>query len=109
MSLQLTQSNFRQHVLQNSQPVLVDFWASWCPPCRALGPIIDEIATELDGHATVGKLNVDEQAAVAEEYGITSLPTVLIFRDGNVVESFVGVQDKQVYVEALKRAENLVR
>ena len=101
MSIQFTDANFETEVLQSDKPVLVDFWAPWCPPCRALGPVIDEVADELQGQAIVGKLNVDENQATAAQYGVNSIPTVLIFKDGQVVETIVGLNQKERYLQSL--------
>ena len=80
--LTLTDENFRKEVLESEKPVLVDFWAAWCGPCRVLGPLIEELATELNGTAKVGKLNVDENPATAQQFGIRSIPTALFFDKG---------------------------
>ena len=91
-----TESNFRSEVLENPQPVLVDFWAPWCGPCHVMAPVIDELAAEFPGRATVGKVNVDEQPALAQQYGIRSIPALLVFKHGHVVEQAVGITSKQV-------------
>ena len=101
MTIKFTDANFEQEVLQSDQLVLVDFWAPWCPPCRALGPIIDEVARQLDGQAKVGKLNIDDNQSIASRYQLSSIPTVLVFKDGKVIETIVGLNDKQRYVDAL--------
>ncbi len=90
----LTDENFRHEVLESEKPVLVDFWVAWCGPCRVLGPVIEELASELDGTARVGKLNVDENPATARQFGIRSIPTVLFFDKGQRVDSIIGVVPK---------------
>ena len=87
-------NNFEQEVLQNDQPVLVDFWAEWCPPCKAIGPVIEEVATEFEGVATVGKVDVDENGALAQRYDIRSIPTLLFFKNGQEVDRIQGVVPK---------------
>lgn len=90
----ITDRNFDQKVLKSESPVLVDFWASWCMPCRILFPIIDELTIEYEGKVKIGKLNVDENPKVASKYGIMSIPSLLIFKKGQPVKSIVGVQSK---------------
>jgi len=99
----LTESNFRNEVLESSKPVLVDFWASWCGPCHIIAPAIEELASDYDGQATVGKLNVDEQPGIAQQYGIQSIPSVLFFQDGKVVDQVVGAVPKKALAEKLNR------
>ncbi len=96
----ITKENFEQEVLQSDKPVLVDFWATWCGPCQMLGPIIEQIATEKEGVIKVGKVNVDEQQELAAQFGIMSIPTLLVFKDGKVANQGVGFMDKGK-VEAL--------
>lgn len=91
----LDADNFDREVLQSDQPVLVDFWADWCPPCKTIGPIIEEVATELDGMARVGKVDVDGNKSLAERFAITSIPTLLFFRNGEVVDRAAGVVPKR--------------
>lgn len=97
--MELNDQNFDQEVLKSDKPVLVDFWAPWCGPCRMMGPIIEELALEMEGKAKVGKLDVDENGASAAKYGIMSIPALKIFKNGQVVKETVGVQSK----ESLKR------
>lgn len=99
-----TDSNFEAEVLKSSEPVLVDFWAVWCGPCRAIAPIIDELAGEYQGKARIGKLNVDENQAIAGKYGIRSIPTLLVFKNGQVVDQIIGAQPKSKLVDALNKA-----
>lgn len=91
----LTDQNFEQEVLQSSIPVLIDFWAPWCAPCRIVAPIIEEFAKEYDGKLKVGKMNVDENPQSASRYGVMSIPTLVIFNRGNPVKSMVGAQPKE--------------
>jgi thioredoxin 1 len=98
---ELTTDNWEQEVLRSEEPVLVDFWAPWCPPCRAIAPTIDELAASYAGKARVGKLNVDEHDQIAGQYGIRSIPTLLIFSKGQVVEQRVGALPKSEMVRLL--------
>jgi thioredoxin 1 len=90
----LTAENFDSEVLQANVPVLVDFWAAWCGPCRMIAPIVDQLADEHAGKIKVGKVNVDEQGQLAQKYGIMSIPTLYFFKDGKAVEQLVGVRPK---------------
>ena len=101
MALEITDGNFEELVLKSSQPVLVDFWAVWCGPCRMLGPVIEEIAKEYEGKVVVGKVDVDNNQDFAGKYGIRNIPTVLVFKDGEVVGRQVGVAPKKTYTDAL--------
>lgn len=98
---EFTNSNFEQEVLKSKVPVLVDFWAAWCAPCRRVGPVIEELASHYVATAKVGKLDVDANGETAQRYGISSIPTVLLFKDGEVVETFVGVRPRERYGQAL--------
>ncbi|HWV37727.1 MAG TPA: thioredoxin [Vulgatibacter sp.] len=99
-----TDSNFDSEVLQSQEPVLVDFWAVWCGPCRAIAPAVEELAKEYSGKAKVGKLNVDENQQVAARYGIRSIPTLLVFKGGKVIDQVIGAVPKSKLVDALNKA-----
>lgn len=90
----LTEANFDAEVLTSSMPVLVDFWAEWCGPCRMLAPTIEELAREYSGTVKVGKVNVDQNTNLAERYGISSIPTIMLFKNGQIIEQTLGVQPK---------------
>ena len=101
MALEITDSNFQELVLNSDKPVLVDFWAVWCGPCRMLGPIVEEVSADFEGKALVGKVDVDNNQEVSMQYGIRNIPTVLIFKNGEVVDKLVGVSPKEVIAEKL--------
>ena len=101
MALEITDRTFESVVLKSDKPVLVDFWAAWCGPCRMVGPIIDELSGEYDGRAVVGKVDVDSNQEFAAKYGVRNIPTVLLFKDGELIDRKVGVSPKQVYAEAI--------
>ncbi|MEK7447361.1 MAG: thioredoxin [Patescibacteria group bacterium] len=98
----LTDKSFEGEVLKSEGVYMVDFWAPWCGPCRMIGPIVEELAKDFDGKAKIGKLNVDECPETAGKYGVMSIPTVMIFKGGKPVETFVGVQPKEVLADKLK-------
>jgi len=102
MALEITDANFQEVVLNSDKPVLVDFWATWCGPCRTVGPIVDELATDLEGKAIVGKVNVDNNSETPQTYGIRSIPALLIFKNGEVVDKLVGAVPKSQLLEKLE-------
>jgi thioredoxin 1 len=104
MELVLTDQNFEAEVLKSDKVVLVDFWAPWCGPCIAMGPIIEELAKEFEGKAKVGKINVDENSKTAQDFAIMSIPALKIFKGGKVVQEFVGMQAKETLKSALEKA-----
>jgi len=93
--------NFESEVLKSDKPVLVDFWAEWCGPCKALAPTIDEVATELGEKAKIGKVDVDSNRETAMKYNISAIPTVILFKDGEVKNQFTGLRSKQEYTDAI--------
>lgn len=95
MKIKLNSENFEKEVLKSEKPVLVDFYADWCGPCNAMAPVIEELATELDGKAKVGKINVDENSDIAVEYNVMSIPTLIIFKNGKEEKRLVGLRDKE--------------
>ena len=101
MAAATSDSTFKTDVIEETLPVLVDFWAPWCGPCKALGPVMDELSKEVEGKAKVYKINVDENPVKAREYGITSIPAVFIFQGGEVKEKLIGMRPKETYMEAL--------
>jgi len=100
---EVTDSNFEQDVLKADQPVLVDFWAAWCGPCRALAPIVDELAQQFQGKIKVGKMDVDSNSATPMRYKVTGIPTLLVFKGGQVVEQLVGYRPKDAIQQALEK------
>ncbi len=102
MPVHLTDANFSETVEKSSLPVLIDFWAAWCGPCRLIAPVIDELAKELAGKAVIGKLNVDENQMTAARFGVQSIPTLLIVKNGREAERIVGVQPKDAIISRLK-------
>lgn len=98
-----TDANFEQEVLKNAQPVLVDFYADWCGPCKMQKPIIEEIAKEIGDKAKVGKFNMDENPKIAQQFEVMSIPTLIIFKDGKAAETMMGVQSKNILIEKLEK------
>jgi len=98
---EITNSNFKTEVLDSSSPVLVDFWASWCGPCRMIAPVLEEVAKEKAGTVKVGKINVDEQPQLASQFGVMSIPTLVLFKGGKAVNKSVGVKPKEAILEML--------
>ncbi len=101
MALEITDATFESVVLNSEKPVLVDFWAAWCGPCRMVGPVIEELSKDYEGRAVVGKVDVDSNQEFAAKYGVRNIPTVLVFKNGEVVTRQVGVAPKAVYAEAV--------
>jgi thioredoxin 1 len=102
MALELTDSNFDELVLKSDKPVLVDFWAEWCGPCRMVGPVVEELSKDYDGRAVVGKVDVDSNPGISTKYGIRNIPTLLIFKGGEVVDKQVGAVPKSVLAGKLE-------
>ena len=101
MAVVLTTGNFEEEVYQADMPVLVDFYADWCGPCKAMGPVVETLAQEYEGRVKVGKVNVDENQDLAMEYGVMSIPTIVIIKNGKVEKTFVGVRDKSEILGAI--------
>lgn len=102
-ALTFTNENFEDEVLRSEQPVLIDFWAEWCGPCKAVGPVVDELAGEFAGRAKIGKVDIDSQQELAQRYGILSIPTLAIFVNGEVQATIVGAQPKGRLAERLNQ------
>lgn len=100
--LKITKDNFEQEVMNSDKPVLLDFWASWCGPCRMVGPIVEEIAEETVGRVKVGKVNVDEEPDLAQTFHVSSIPTLVVMKNGQVAQSTVGVKSKQAILSMLE-------
>lgn len=104
MEYVFTTAGFEEEVLHSDMPVLVDFYADWCGPCKMMAPVVEELAAEFSGKAKVGKLNVDQNPEIAQQYGVMSIPTLLIIKDGQVFYKAIGVQSKQTIADALRKA-----
>lgn len=102
MALEITDANFEEIVLKSDKPVIIDFWAVWCGPCRMVGPIVEEIGKEYEGKAVVGKVDVDNNPGVSAKFGIRNIPTILFFKNGEIVDKQVGAVPKQVIVNKLE-------
>ena len=102
MALEFTDANFQETVLDSDKVAVVDFWAEWCGPCRMVGPIVDELASEYEGQAVIGKVNVDENQAVSMQYGVRSIPTILFIKNGEVVDRQVGAASKAMLEQKLQ-------
>lgn len=103
MAIEITDSNFQEVVLQSDKPVLVDFWAEWCGPCRMVGPVVEELAKDYEGKAVIGKVNVDENPNISVQFGIRNIPALLFFKNGEVVDKQIGAVPKSVLAEKLEK------
>lgn len=104
MAKNITMANFNKEVVESGKPVLLDFWASWCAPCRMLSPSIDELSQQYGDKVVVGKVNIDEERQLAQQFGVMSIPSVFVLKNGKVVDSAVGVRPKKYYEDALNKA-----
>jgi thioredoxin 1 len=103
MAIEITDANFEEVVLKSDKPVLVDFWAEWCGPCRMVGPVVEELSKDFDGKAVVGKVNVDNNPNISAKFMIRNIPTLLVFKNGEIVDKHVGVAPKAVLAEKLTK------
>ena len=103
MEITLTNDNFKAEVLESDIPVMVDFWAAWCGPCRMVGPFVEQVAGDFAGRAKIGKLNIDEHEDIAAQYGIMTIPTIMIFKNGEVVDKVVGAVPKSTLTQMLNK------
>jgi thioredoxin 1 len=103
MAIEITDSNFQEVVLQSDKPVLVDFWAEWCGPCRMVGPVVEELAKDYEGKAVIGKVNVDENPNISVQFGIRNIPALLFFKNGEVVDKQIGAVPKSVLADKLEK------
>jgi len=101
--LAITDKSFKEDVLESKEPVVVDFWAPWCGPCRAVGPVIEELATEYTGKVKIGKINVDENSQTVGQYGVMSIPSILFFKNGKPIKTMVGPQSKENYKKEIEQ------
>ncbi len=102
MALEFTDSNFQETVLDSEKVAIVDFWAEWCGPCRIVGPIVEELAKEYEGKANIGKVNVDDNPGISQQYGIRNIPTILFIKNGEIVDKQVGAASRQVLEQKFK-------
>lgn len=101
-TVQITDDNFNEEVMNSDKPVLIDFWAEWCGPCRMIAPIVEELSNEFDGKLKVGKLDVDQNQQTAIKFGVRSIPTVLLFKDGEVKDTIIGAVPKSIFSDKIK-------
>lgn len=104
MAKNITKENFKQEVMDSDKPVLIDFWADWCAPCRMLGPSIDQLSEQYKDKAVIAKINIDQQRELAQQFGVMSIPSVFVLKNGKVIDSAVGVRPKKYYEDVLEKA-----